>query len=424
MPAPNIGSSGFLRTQLKHKVAWHSGIFTSARKFALYCFKLGHERPVLEPAVRTDLNQIGTAFPQVASIEDRSDPAVHPVQHQREGYAASASLKAAADAWGIAYTTRLTVRTASGHVTYNSYVRVRTLGRGSSGAVELCADRRSGQLRALKLISRKRQRRLALIRARSLAAMAPPGVAPSAAVDDLTDVAQEVDALGRLSALQGVINVFEVIGGCRRCLWSSIRHGGHCDALPPFASRMFIAVLLCGPLRECTACVKAHTVSNLRVCTADDRRQPEVVLVLEYVEGPRLVSLAPDGTCKRLSHPVTQRLFATTMQVSMQLENFTLSFSASRCRLRAGMLGEGWFQNQGAIVSVHSLVTLCTQSLCVLDNRWQRTCMPRMFGTVISSPRTCCCPPAATSSSSTSAVPSTWTKNLGAPAALARRPKT
>jgi len=103
-------------------------------------------------------------------------------------------------------------------------VRVRTLGKGSSGTVELCADRNSGQLRALKLISRKRQRRLALIRARSLAATAPPGVAPGAAVDELTDIAREVDVLGRLSALRGVINIFEVIGGCRSCI-CNILHG-------------------------------------------------------------------------------------------------------------------------------------------------------------------------------------------------------
>ena len=122
------------------------------------------------------------------------------------------SLKAAADAWGIAYTTELTVGTRSGHVTYNSYVRVRTLGRGSSGAVELCADRRSGQLWALKLISRRRQRRLALIRARSLAATAPRGVAPGAEVDELTDVAREVAVLGRLRSMSGMIDIHEVIG--------------------------------------------------------------------------------------------------------------------------------------------------------------------------------------------------------------------
>ena len=195
---------------------WHS---TSVRELARR-FKLGHERPVLEPAVRTDLTRFGTVFLQAGSIASRSDPAAHPAQHQGEDYAASVSLKAAAQAWGVAYTTKLTVSTSSGHVTYNSYVRVRTLGRGSSGAVELCADRRTGQLRALKLISRKRQRRLALIRARSWAATAPPGVTLGAGVDELTDVAREVDALGRLSALQGVIDIYEVIGGCRRCSYS------------------------------------------------------------------------------------------------------------------------------------------------------------------------------------------------------------
>ena len=80
--------------------------------------------------------------------------------------------------------------------------------------MELCADRREGQLRALKLISRERQLRLGLMRSRSLAAAQPPGVAPGAAeVDELTEVAREVSALGRLRALRGVIDIAEVVGG-------------------------------------------------------------------------------------------------------------------------------------------------------------------------------------------------------------------
>jgi hypothetical protein len=50
-------------------------------------------------------------------------------------------------------------------------------------------------------------------------------------------------------------------------------------------------------------------------CHADDPRQPDVVLVLEYVEGPPLVDLAVEGTCRRLAHPVAQRLFADAAQV-------------------------------------------------------------------------------------------------------------
>ena len=155
-------------------------------------------------------NQTGNAFAGIGSIAahgERAGPFA-----QRQPHARSAALKAAADAWGVAYTTHLSVGTYKGHATYNYYVRVRTLGRGSSGVVELCGDRRSGQLRALKLISRKRQRRLSLVRARLAAATASPAVALGQEVDELTDVAREVDVLGRLLALRGVIDIYEVIG--------------------------------------------------------------------------------------------------------------------------------------------------------------------------------------------------------------------
>ena len=131
--------------------------------------------------------------------------------------AASASLKAAADDWGTTYTTQLDTCTDRGRETYNSYVRVRTLGKGSSGAVELCADRVTGQLRALKFISRKRQRRLALTRARSSAAARVASGVEAAAhdIDELTDVAREVSVLGRLKCLPGVVYLHEVIGEFR-----------------------------------------------------------------------------------------------------------------------------------------------------------------------------------------------------------------
>ena len=127
---------------------------------------------------------------------------------------ASSSLRAAAHLWGTAYCTQLDIRKVRGRVTYNNYVRVRTLGKGSSGAVELCADRWSGKLHALKFISRKRQRRLALVRARSSSAAGARsgGSAVADDIDELADVAREVSMLGCLRSLPGVVDLQEVIG--------------------------------------------------------------------------------------------------------------------------------------------------------------------------------------------------------------------
>jgi serine/threonine protein kinase len=142
---------------------------------------------------------------------------------------AQASLKDAAHDSGTIYTTQLEISKLKERVTYNSYVRIRTLGKGSSGVVELCADRRSGQLHALKFISRKRQRRLALIRARSSAALgAGPGASAVADdIDELTDVAREVSVLGYLRSSPGVVNLQEVIGESSSSSASTHRASAH-----------------------------------------------------------------------------------------------------------------------------------------------------------------------------------------------------
>ena len=47
----------------------------------------------------------------------------------------------------------------------------------------------------------------------------------------------------------------------------------------------------------------------------DDESSPEVVLVLDYVEGPPLLGAAPDGSCEPLPEPLARRAFADVFQV-------------------------------------------------------------------------------------------------------------
>ena len=59
---------------------------------------------------------------------------------------------------------------------------------------------------------------------------------------------------------------------------------------------------------------------------ADDPSCEHIVLVLEYVEGPPLVTIAKDGTCKAVLEPVARRLFADVLQVQLIMLRGLLSY--------------------------------------------------------------------------------------------------
>ena len=93
------------------------------------------------------------------------------------------------------------------------------------------------------------------------------------------------------------------------------------------------------------------------------------MLVLEYVEGPPVISMAQDGTCKRLSHPVAQRLFADMMQASPQRNLYLVSkrtqplYSSS-----ARTLPERWAREPSpfaaAAVAVHVSLSAFDRCMC------------------------------------------------------------
>ena len=64
----------------------------------------------------------------------------------------------------------------------------------------------------------------------------------------------------------------------------------------------------------------------------DDGSSPDVVLVLEYVEGPPLLRVAADGSCTPMPEPLARRAFADVFQVrrSECPKPYTLSLAADR----------------------------------------------------------------------------------------------